>query len=323
MSRCRPAAFLLVLFSFAVHQAFAASTADYAGQYVLRLGPKNYLVLNLRDEQGRLTGALSRPHHASLGTFFSNISSDVITDPIVSASPQQNHLHIVVRNPANASDTDAYDLTLLSPEHASLQPSFPIDPWTLTRVPASPVLSVATDWSPQCSYYPDDFGQSNPEMQRIIDDDQKARQPTAASHDIVDLDWAVISKQDEARRKQVLELLTSGALHTGKDFEHAAFVFQHGTGPDDYLLAHTLAMIAVARGDAGALWIGTATLDRYLNSIKQPQIYGTQYHHDKNQPWTQEPYNRTLISDALRKALSVPGREAQQKQLEMYKAANK
>ncbi len=42
--------------------------------------------------------------------------------------------------------------------------------------------------------------------------------------------------------------------------------------PDDYLLAHTLAMIAVAKGDEGSLWIGTATLDRYLQSVGKPQI---------------------------------------------------
>jgi hypothetical protein len=81
-------------------------------------------------------------------------------------------------------------------------------------------------------------------------------------------------------------------------------------------------MIAVARGDPGALWIATATLDRYLNSIQRAQIYGTQFYGNKNKPWTQEPYDRELISDELRRQLGVPSQAAQQKQLEEYKKAN-
>ena len=124
------------------------------------------------------------------------------------------------------------------------------------------------------------------------------------------------------RRLQVRELLAKGALHTGTDFEHAAFIFQHGEVPDDYLLAHTLAMIAVVHGNAGAVWIAAATLDRYLGAIKQPQIYGTQFHRTKDTPWTQEPYNRGLIPDALRKQLGVPQEAAQQNQLKRYKSAD-
>jgi hypothetical protein len=158
---------------------------------------------------------------------FSNISSEVITEPVM----------------------------LLPRGHASLQESgFPNDPLTLIRVPVSPIQSVATDWDLHRAYYPDETEQSNPRMQRIFDEDQKDR--------------TTINTQDEQRRKQVRELLSRGALHTGKDFEQAAVIFQHGSTPDDRLLAHTLAMIAVARGNPGALWIASATLDRYLNSIK-------------------------------------------------------
>src|SRR4030095_15659952 len=94
----------------------------------------------------------------------------------------------------------------------------------------------------------------------------------------------------------------------------------HGETPDDYLLAHTLAMIAVAKGDSGALWIGTATLDRYLQSIKRPQIYGTQFKTVADGKMTQEPYNRTLISDLLRDELGVPDLAAQQEQLKAWQA---
>jgi hypothetical protein len=44
----------------------------------------------------------------------------------------------------------------------------------------------------------------------------------------------------------VRELLDQGKLLTGKDYEHAAGIFQHGAQPDDFLLAHLLAVTAVA-----------------------------------------------------------------------------
>ena len=97
------------------------------------------------------------------------------------------------------------------------------------------------------------------------------------------------AKADEVHRQQVRGLLAKGALHSAEDFSEAAFVFQHGSTPDDYLLAHTLAMVAVRKEMRGSIWIATATLDRYLDSIKQPQIYGTQFHTLKDKPTTQIP----------------------------------
>jgi hypothetical protein len=82
----------------------------------------------------------------------------------------------------------------------------------------------------------------------------------------------------------------------------------------------SLAMIAVAKGYRDALWISTATLDRYLQSIEHSQIYGTQYRTPTGVPATQEPYNRTLISDALRLQFGVPSQSAQEAQRRQYDA---
>jgi hypothetical protein len=311
---------LLVLILLGVPRLCTASDAkDYAGQYVLRLGARNYIVLVLSQLNGQYTGSLSRPLHSSLGTLVGDISSQTITEPISSAVVTEDHLHFIANNPSDATNKDDFDLKLLSETQASLQmTSVPIDPWVLERVAAFPALSVATDWEPGKSYCIDDTGKSNPEMQRIYDEDQKPRQ----SADMSKIDWATLNKQDEARRIQVADLLAKDALHSGKDFEQAAFIFQHAATPGDYLLAHTLAMLAIAHGNAGALWIATATLDRYLNAIKQPQIYGTQYHKTIDTPFTQEPYDRTLISDALRRQLGVPSQAAQEKQLKSYTSAS-
>ena len=143
-------------------------------------------------------------------------------------------------------------------------------------------------------------------MQKIYEADQKPRQNPA---DLTPERWEAIGPEDAERRKQTAKLLADGQLHTGEDFKLAAFIFQHGSTSDDYLLAHTLAMIAVAKGDESALWIGTATLDRYLQSAGKPQIYGTQFKTGKDA--SQEPFNRTLITDSLRRELGVPSLASQ------------
>jgi len=57
---------------------------------------------------------------------------------------------------------------------------------------------------------------------------------------------------------------------------------------------------------------------KHLNSIHQPQIYGTQFWTKPNEPTTQEPYNRSLISDALRRFLGVPSLAMQEEQRKQY-----
>lgn len=309
----------VLLFCIAVTPLRAAN--PYAGQYVLKLGPRNFLVLNIAEINGALTGTISLPSHmdfGSAGVAFSNISAQAETERITSVSNQQDHLSLTSQNSKDPNDTTNFELRLIPPDHATLKiVGLPFEPWTLTRVPAVPSLSVATDWDRHHTYMLDETDESNPDMQRIYNEDQKVRQGLAH------IDWEVIGKEDETRRQQVKNLLSRSALHSGKDFEQAAMVFQHGSTPDDYLLAHTLAMIAIARGDAGAIWIASATLDRYLNAIKQPQIYGTQFHSDPKHNWTQEPYNRSLISDALRRFLNVPSQAEQEKQLDQYRSHDK
>lgn len=151
---------------------------------------------------------------------------------------------------------------------------------------------------------------SNAEMTRLYNEDQSDREPD-------EIDWDKVTARDEQRRLATRALLTAGALHTAEDYEHAAFIFQHGSKADDYLLAHTLAMVAVGKGDKSSLWIASATLDRYLMMIGKPQVYGTQFRGSMGQ----EPYDRNLVSDALRSELGVPGLARQAEQLEALRAA--
>ncbi|MDQ0248567.1 hypothetical protein J2W22_000614 [Sphingomonas kyeonggiensis] len=151
---------------------------------------------------------------------------------------------------------------------------------------------------------------TNAEMTAIFDADQAAREHPAS------IDWTVLDAADRERRTRTQTLLDGGKLDSADDFYHAAYVFQHGDDPEDFLKAHALAIVAVARGRQDATWIAAATLDRYLQRIGQPQIYGTQFTHPPKQKWTQEPYRRDLLSDALRKASGVPPLADQEKQRE-------
>jgi hypothetical protein len=158
-----------------------------------------------------------------------------------------------------------------------------------------------------------------------------------------------MSANDALRRKRVHQLLDEGALRTARDFSDAAIIFQHGQEPEDYLLAHVLAMIAVAKGDKNGREIAAITLDRYLQSIGQSQIFGTQYldrtYSDglqarncqqksaskktasTDQPnakhpneIVQEPYNPSFISDSFRKLYCVAGMDQQKRNLESLNA---
>jgi len=289
----------------------------FGGTWTMNLGARTFLVLMLRENSGTITGTLARPEHfqtSNVGFHFTQISAATVREPVVDASVQNGRLHLVTVSPKDKHDTSAYDLTLTGKDEATLKlADAPFDPWLVRRIPVGDQASVSTDWEPARSYSQEEGKAPSAEMQRIFDADQKGRQDFAS---LSPEQRGALGAQDAERRDQTRSLLAAGRLHTGEDFKRAAFVFQHGDKPDDYLLAHTLAMVAVANGDADAIWIGAATLDRYLQAVGKPQIYGTQFKFDSNQTTTQEPYDRALVSDALRRQLDVP---AQAVQVEQFK----
>ena len=295
----------------------AQQSPDFAGNWVLGIGQRVFIELSLtQPSQGQayFGGVLIRPLHFSSGGggSFSKIQGPVTRYPIVRSTVRDRCLSFTVQNPSDKTDEDNFQFCSTEKGRGTLKFDFPgIEPWPMTKEKG--VQTVATDWDSARTYYLDDNDVSSSEMQRISEGDQKDRQAGIGK-----IDWSVVDKADAARREATAKLLADGKLHTGEDFERAAFVFQHGDTPSDYLLAHTLAMVAVARGKSSALWIAAATLDRYLHSIHQPQIYGTQFFTPPHQPTTQEPYDRALVPDALRRSLDVPSQAMQEEQRKHY-----
>src|SRR4051812_33651503 len=116
---------------------------------------------------------------------------------------------------------------------------------------------------------------------------------------LYELDQSHADDADRSRyREQVQQLLRTGKIQSAKDYYYAAFIFQHGQKPSEYLYAHVLAVTAVNKGLHTAIWLSAATLDRYLQSVQRPQIFGTQYGFGSRDD--QEPYDREMLSDALR-----------------------
>ena len=152
------------------------------------------------------------------------------------------------------------------------------------------------------------------EIHQLFLADQEERK-SWGSRTFTDEEVKQAEERDAKRRERARQIYLSGGLKTGRDYFDAALLFQHGEQPDDYLLAHVLATVGIVKGDADSRWMAAATLDRFLQSLKQKQIFGTQFIGENNR-YTYEPYNRDLLTDEVRKAMNVPDLAAQQKDLD-------
>ena len=145
-------------------------------------------------------------------------------------------------------------------------------------------------------------------------------------------------RHGDERRAEIRQLLVEGKLISGKDFSDAALIFQHGEKPEDFLFAHVLAVEGLIRGVSADKWIAAATLDRYLQAVNQPQIFGTQYPADKgagnvpkpqvdphviNIQRTQQPYDSQLLPDIVRQDFCVPEINQQERNLAIFDTGHK
>lgn len=306
----------LAFWMAAASVAPGAELKEFSGTWVMRLGERNLFVLTLTPEGEGVRGSFERPaEFSSANQVFSGMRGGVRHDRVARSRFADGVLHLATQNANDAKDEDSYAMAVKGNRAELVSEDAPagmvVQPFVFERAPGG--AAVAADWEPNRAYAPGDSDAPSTEMKAIFDEDQRVRSAQQT-------DWEAVGRTDTERRGQTHKLLAAGKLHTGKDYEEAAVVFQHGGSPQDYLLAHTLAMVAVSKGDATAIWIATATLDRYLEKIGQKQIYGTQFSIDPKRNWTQEPYDRDLVSDALRRQLGVPPQSVQAEQLKAYQA---
>lgn len=304
----------IALFIFA---ALLAAPADAAppqpGLWALKSQGVTLFEIELRHDAKGWSGTWIRPEHfGSGGEALQRLRGPVVRRPSISGREAGDGVELVFDDPMPNSIPDVLVLRAKDAGHSLLALQHRFRDLILVR--ESPGAALPAAWAEDASF-PLPFDRpTNPEMTRIFEADQAPRLAGSKA------DWKLVAREDDARRSRTLELLSSGALKSGDDFWHAAFIFQHGGEASDYLLAHTLAVVAVARGRPDASWIAAATLDRYLQKIGQKQIYGTQFGSKGGEPATQEPYDRALISDALRDVLGVPDQAAQEKQRAQFDA---
>ena len=145
-------------------------------------------------------------------------------------------------------------------------------------------------------------------------------------------------RHGDARRLEIRQLLADGKITSAADFSDAALIFQHGRTPEDFLFAHVLAVEALLRSGSADKWLAAATLDRYLQAINQPQVFGTQYPGDKaaenapkpqvdarvlNIQRTQQPYNAKLLPDWVRQDFCVPNIGQQERNLATFNTGHR
>lgn len=145
-------------------------------------------------------------------------------------------------------------------------------------------------------------------------------------------------RHGDARRAEIRKLLEEGKITSGEDFSDAALIFQHGQTSEDFLFAHVLAVEALIRGGSADKWIAAATLDRYLQAVNRPQVFGTQYPADKdarntpkpqvdprvlNVQRTQQPYDAKLLPDSVRQDFCVPDVSQQEKNLAIFNTGHR
>ena len=124
-----------------------------------------------------------------------------------------------------------------------------------------------------------------------------------------DIDWSIVGPNDKARAARVLVLLNDGELKTAEDYYNAALIYQHGSSPDDFKLAFSLATISsrLTPSNPAPKWLAAAAWDRYMVWKNLPQWYGNQSQLSKETgKRVLYPILPSAVSDAEREAANVP-----------------
>ncbi|CAM5507382.1 putative protein OS=Sphingobium scionense OX=1404341 GN=GGQ90_001866 PE=4 SV=1 [Sphingobium scionense] len=279
--------------------SYAATTGDFEGNWVVRAHCRALMSLTLHRDggSGNLVGVFRRPAKMSLsvGPIISNPSGSPTKLAVKSSRFENDRLFVDIENRRDPKKVDTYILTKLGHDGLLMEiQGAPVGLFPLMR--SNSGIDLAQDWAPDISVRPDTPFASNEDLKKIFDEDQALRTGQDSK------DWKQIAKSDKVRRQAVMKLLQEGDLKTGQDYERAAIIYQHGETSDDFLMSHSLALAALSKGAPSAVWIATASMDRYLEFIGRPQIYGTQ----SVVQASPAPDTVAPLPQALRKDLALP-----------------
>jgi len=227
----------------------------------------------------------------------------MITEPQAKGQPGSSRIYEVTRNAKSMEvifikETDAEAFMKSLPDAKIHDRSVTSVPKSFVRDAGKQGLSFLLDpanTSDGGALIGPDLDTENTELKAICDEDQADRVPGSGKQ----IDWSIVGQRDAKRLARVKELYREGKLSASSDYFHAALVLQHGSVPEDYLLAHELAVVAVRKGYQGAAaWLAAASEDRFLQSIGRKQRFGTQL----SNPIVVDG----SVTDRLRDELSVP-----------------
>lgn len=273
---------------------------------------RTFAVVDLRNGKGEVTGTISVPENFSTnGLTISHISGRVKNMPIEKAVLEGSTLHLTTHSPTNIADKDEWTMTLPKDGKSSL--GLVGMPMAMAAWPmqSDPTAKVSLDWDAERTYALLDSGTtSSPEMAEIFKEDQDALRGVVVTKE----NKKKIVLNGRPRRKRVREMIDQGELHSGLDFERAAYIFQHGEDARDFLMGHVLAMAAMARGDGGASWIASVTLDAYLLAIGQAQVLRTQMNFGVDKGLRQ-PDDNMLVPKTLKRQLGLVSAKDEQEQI--------
>jgi len=145
----------------------------------------------------------------------------------------------------------------------------------------------------------------NTELYEMFREDQRLRNLPEDS-----VDWNTVTEIDRKHRERTMQILADHGLSHPDDYFHAAMIFQHGSEPSDYRMAHELAKsgLTLDPDHKGLRWMFAVTKDRWLWSTGKAQIYGTQST-IRDGRWTLEPLDTLAVTDEDRAALGLPSLE--------------
>jgi hypothetical protein len=253
----------------------------------------------------------SRPEKFNVSKHsFYNVEGPSVTTKAVSKVEFDNKVAVIFEDPITKKASVNFVLQLRDGTYADLKVlGSPSEDFKLQRDCSAAAFG---NWDKNLRYNRTVYYQSNEELKNLFIEDQNDRKAKNLTAEQIRLN-------DEKRSGRLREMIDGGMIQSGRDFYYAAFLLQHGKFPADYLKAHSFAVMSLARNEPDAAWIAAASLDRYLMSIGQPQIYGTQTMAANDGGVTMEPYDRAVISDQLRAASNVPPLKEQEENVRKLK----